>query len=356
MNPLLKKAKDICTEGCVSIILNTHRTKPDNQNDPVTLKNLIKNAEERLYNDYEKRFVWPIMENINKVADSINHNFNLDSLIIYANKDFADYTRLPVKATDRVVIDNTFATRDLVRAMHQESAYYALVVSRQNARLIEAFNDGVVEEKAGVFPIKNETLYATDKKKLTTNKGQDNLTEEFFNRVDKALQEAIKDHPMPVVIVTETRNFDHYLKVADKKDLIIGHVNMNRDEEKAHHIIPEAWNVVQTLIKMKNEARITELRKAVSAGLFASDYNDIWNAIIQGRGKTLFVKRGFYQPALLVENEIVPVDNFEKDQKGVVDDIIDEMIEQTMAYGGDVVFVEGDELSKFGSVALMTRY
>ena len=355
MNPLLKKAKDMYAEGCVSIIMNTHRTKPDNQHDAVLMKNLIKEAEERLYKDYDKRFVWPIMENLNKLVEQINHNFNLESLIIYANKDFADYTRLPVKVENRVVIDNTFATRDLVRAMHQESSYYVLVVSRQNARLIEAFNDSVVEDGFAAFPMVND-LYTTSKSKMSTNQGTDNLYEEFFNRVDKAFQEVTKSNPLPVIIATETRNFEHYLKIADRKDLVIGHLNMNRDDEKSHHIVSESWPVMQTLIKIRNEARMLELTKAVSEGKFVSDLSEIWNAIHHGRGKTLFVKRGFFQPALLEENTVVVVEKHERDQKGIVDDIVDDMIEQTMSFGGDIVFVEGNELDSFGNLALITRY
>jgi hypothetical protein len=355
MNPLLKKVKDIYTEGCISIMMNTHRTKPDNQNDPVLLKNMVKEAEEKLLAQYDKKFALPIIEKVKKIADSVNHNFNLESLVIYASSDFADFTRLPVKVENRVMVDNTFATRDLVRSMHQESSYYVLVFSRQQARLIVAYNDTVVEENSQSFPLEND-LYTTSKSKLSMKQGTDNLYEEFFNRVDKVLNEIIKNHPLPVILATETRNFEHYLKIADKKDMIIGHVNMNRDEEKAHHIVPEAWEIMQTLIRQKNEARIKDLKKAVSEGKFVSDLNDIRNAIFQGRGKTLFVKRGFFQPALLVDDQIIPVDHFEKDQKGVVDDIIDEMIEQTMAFGGDVVFVEGNDLDKFRNVALMTRY
>jgi hypothetical protein len=356
MNLLLKKAKDIQSEGCVSIIVKTHRTKPDNQHDPVLLKNLVKEAEERLFSEVDKKLALSVMEKLNTVVSGINHNFNLDSLIIFANSDFADYTRLPLQVESRVVIDHTFATRDLVRAMHSESSYYVLVVSRSSARLIEAYNDSVVEEKGERFPVKNETLYATNKQKLSMKQGQDNLIEEFFNRTDKIFNDTVKENPLPVVLVTETRNFEHYLKVADRKDLIAGHVNMNRDNEKAHHIVPEAWKIMQTLLKMKNEARISELKKAVSEGKFVSDYSEIWNAIQHGRGKTIFVRRGVFQPAILTGNEIIPVDGLEKNQTGVIDDIFDEMIEQTMAFGGDVVFVEGHEPEYFENVALITRY
>ncbi len=355
MNPLLKKVKDIYVEGCVSIIMNTHRTKPNNQKDLINLKNLIKNAEERLLKDYDRKFSEPIIKNMNELSNNLDHNYNLESLIIFANRHFADFTRLPIAVEDRVVIDDTFATRDLVRAMHQEYAYYVLVLSRKQARLIEAYNDKVIEEKKGEFPITNLN-YKTDKEKLFTNKGQDKLIEEFFNQVDKIIWETTKDQPLPVFLATETRNIDHYLKVTDKKDLIIGHINRNRDDEKAHHIVPEAWKVILELIKEKNTNRIAELKKSISSGKFLSDFNGIWTAIQEGRGKTLFVKQGFYQPALLVGGEILLVEKLERDQKGVIDDIIDEMIEQNLSFGGDIVFLEGYELDEFQNVALITRY
>jgi hypothetical protein len=355
MNPLLQKVRNIYQEGCVTITLNTHRTRPDNEKDPINLKNLVKEAEKRLYNDYEKRFVWPIMENLNHLVEKIDHSHNLESLVIFANGDFADYTTLPVATEDRVVIDNTFATRVLIRALHQESAYYVLVLSRQKARLIEAFNDKVTEEKSGPFPLENK-LYATDKEKLSTNKGQDNLIEEFFNRVDKILSETTKDNPLPFFLATETRNYHHYLKVADKRDMIIGHINQNRDADKAHSIVSEVWSEMSLLIKKRNKERLDELFKAVSSNKFLSDYNEMWTAINHGRGKTLFVKKGFFQPALLVNDEIILVDNHLKEQKGIIDDIIDEMIELNLQYGGDTVFIEGDGIKEFGNVALITRY
>jgi hypothetical protein len=355
MDNILKKIKDIQTEACVTIILNTHRTRPDNEKDPLLLKNLVKEAEKRLYDVYEKRFVWPILENLNKLVEKIDHAQNLESLIIFANQDMAEYTRLPIKVVDRVIIDNTFATRDLVRAMHQESSYYVLVLSRQNARLIEAFNDKVVKEIGSDFPIKNN-LYTTDRKDLSTNKGTDNLIEEFFNRVDKTVQAAIKDNPLPILLATETRNVHHYTKVADKKHIIIGHINKNRDDEKAHHIIPEAWEVVKTITKERIAARISELHQAVGIGKVVSDLSEVWNAIQHGRGQTLFIKKGYFQPAFLKDNQVIPVEKFEKDQKDVIDDIVDEMIEFNLAFGGDNVFIEGNDLEKFGNLALVTRY
>lgn len=355
MNQLFKKVKEIRSEGCVSIILNTHRMKPDNQKDAITLKDLIKKTEERLLNDYDKRFASFIIKKLKNLANTINHNFNLESLVLFVNADFAEYTRIPIEVKDRVIIDNTFATRDLVRAMHRATGYYVLVLSRQNARLIEAYNDKVVQEFKGNFPLKN-TLYTKDKIKLSTAKGQDNLIEEFFNKVDKLVLKSIKNNPLPIMLATEIRNFSHYQKIADKKDLIVGHINRYRDDEKPYNIILDAWKVVQANVKEKHADCIVELGKAISLGRYLSDYNEIWNVLQQGGGQTLFVKNDFFQSALLIDNKILLDTNFENNQKGIVDDIIDEMIELNISFGGDTVFLEGNELEQFQNLALITRY
>ncbi len=357
MNDRLKKLKDIQSECCVTIILNTHRTKPDNKRDPILLKNLAKEAEERLLNDHDKRFARPLIDRISALADSIDHQFNLESLILFVNDGgVAEYLRLPISVEDRVVIDSTFATRDLVRAIHQQEAYYVLVLSRDEARLIEAANDKVVAEVGDPFPMGKKGLYTTDKLQMTMNQGSDNLIEEFFNRVDKAFHTVWARNPLPVLVCTEERNLHHYLKVADKKHIVIGHLNRNRLDEKAHHIVPEAWSVVHQANKERNELRIQELKSAVGTGKFLSDFNHIWQAIHEGRGQTLFVQRGYFQPAVVEDGVITLVSPGQAKQINVVDDIIDEMIEANMRFGGDVVFLSEDLLQDFQGLALVTRY
>ncbi len=352
---LFNKVKNIHSEACVSIIMSTHRTNPDNKKDKICLKNLVKKTENRLNNSYDKQLVLPIMQNLNNVADSIDHSFNLESLIIYINNDLAEYTRLPIEVEDRVVIDNTFVTRDLIRAMHSELSYYVLVLSRHQARLIEAYGDRIVEEIKGDFPMLN-SLYTTNKAKSSTNKGQDNLTEEFFNRVDKNMLVSIKHHNLPILLATEIRNFSHYSKVADKKEFIIGYINGNRDDDNAQKIVKDSWIILSDLIKEKNSKRIVELKKAVSERKVLTDFNEIWNAMQYGKGKTLFIKSGFFQPIIIEDNQIKLVDTKSRNHGNYIDDIIDEMIELNMAFGGDVVFVKGKELNRFNGLALLTRY
>ncbi len=357
MNNTLKELKNIVSESCVTIILNTHRTKPDNLKDGLTLKNLVKEAETRLLADESKREAKKLIDKLNTLVASIDHNFNLESLILFVNENISQYVRLPISVEDRVVIDHTFATRDLVRALHFEANYYVLVLSQQKVRLIEAFNDKVIEEVGSPFPIVNTKFFSTNKAELSNASRQTNLVNEFFNSVDKEVNTIRKQNSLPVLICSEDGNYHEYLKIADQKNSILDtYLNKNRLDEKDHAIVNEAWKIVQEYTKKKNSDRKSELLKAVTANKFLSDINEIWKAVLEGRVQTVFMEQGLFQPAILANNQITLVSNEERVNKEVIDDIYDEIIENNMNFGGDVVFLEKEELKKFNGFGATTRY
>ncbi|MEO6948322.1 MAG: hypothetical protein ABI123_01725 [Ginsengibacter sp.] len=354
MNAILEKLKNLQSDCCVTIILKTHRTLPDNEKDPIVLKNLVKEAETRLLKYYDKSVVSKVINKINALTANINHRLNLESLVLFVNEDLAEYTRLPIDVDNRVVIDKTFATRDLMRAIKREVGYYILLLSRDEARLIEALSDKVVGEIDG-FPMNHYDLNPVNRAETSIASRMGNLAGEFFNRVDKQLNEIYKKNPLPVIICTDGSNYPDYLNVADNKAIIEGKVDGNRMLEKPHQVIEAAWPVMKEVQATKNAERLSELKAAVNNNKFLTDYNEIWEAVNNGRGKTLFVKQGFFQPALLDNNKIKLVSTSDIG-KANVDDIIDEMIEKILQSNGDAVFINGDGLDKFQGLALTTRY
>ena len=357
MNPTLKNLKDINSENCVTIIMNSHRTKPDYLKDELTLKNHIKEVETRLLADTTKRDATKLIEKLHELAGQIDHSHNLDGLLLFVNHDIAEFTRLPIKVVDRVIIDDTFATRDLVRAMHAEAHYYVLVLSQEKARLIEALNDQVVKEFKSPFPMENKQFFTKNNAEAAVASRKSNLIAEFFNTVDKEVNAIRKDNPLPVLVCTVEENYSEYVKVADQKDSVFtSFLNKNRMGEKDHAIVLEASKIMEAHNVKRNNDRKAELLKAVSENKFLSDTNEIWKSISEGKIQTLFIEQGLFQPAVLENNEIVYVPEDHRTDKEVIDDIYDEMIELNMNFGGDVVFLPKGELDKFNGFGAVTRY
>lgn len=355
MNSTLEKLKDVKSDCCVTIQLQTHRTPPENQKDNIELKNLGREAEKRLTDECDKEKASLIIDKINNLASDIDYRFNLETLILFVNEDLAEYVRLPINIKEnKVTVGKTFATRDLVRALHQELDYYILVLSRDKARLIEAMADKEVAEITNGFPVEN-TFKVPGEAPGAIAKLQTSQVLEFFNRVDKQLNETQKGNDLPVFISTDESNYSEYLKVADRKETIKGLIAGNRDLENAHNIINVVWPVAQKWNEQKNHQRLDELDKAIGAKLFLTDLTEIWRAILEGRGRTLFIKQGYFQPAKL-ENNVVQAVSSDNIEDANVEDIIDDMIEKNIDFGGDAVFISGDELKAYDGLVLVTRY
>jgi len=352
MKDLINELNRQSGKASVTITAKTHRTRPDFQKDPIRIKNLIKEAEQRLSEEYSAEIVKERIEQLNKLSSTIDHSQNREGLILVVNDKISRYYQLPVEVESRVVINHHFATRDLVRASREQASYYILVLSRRQARLIAATNNHPDFEFTEDFPIINDII-EDDTHKLTMAQGTDLLIEGFFKKVDKALQRVMNNKPAPVILATEERNYNHFTKVAERP-IVVGHLNQNRDHEETDQLVRESWPLVKDHLNKMNKQRLEELQEAINQQRFLIDLSDIWRAVNEGRGRTVFVKRGFHQPAQIENGSVIPMDL--PNGSNVVDDIVDEIIEVNLQNGGDAVFLSDNELNDFKGLALTTRY
>ncbi|MBC6962170.1 MAG: hypothetical protein DWB48_05410, partial [Nitrosomonas sp.] len=130
----------------VSILLPTHRTFPDNKQDAIMLKNLVTEARNRLQSWPDRQEAETIMEAIDKKISTHDHNYNLDGLGIFANREGVTLINFPFTVKEQMIVDEAFAIRDLIREINGAVHYRVLVISRTDARLIEGFNSHLVHE------------------------------------------------------------------------------------------------------------------------------------------------------------------------------------------------------------------
>ena len=352
---VLKKIKDVYEYPSVTILMKTHRTHPENKKDFTRLRNLLKEAENRLLADFSKREISAVLENLSKYEDGFDHNNNLDSLVVFINKDTAEHVRLPLEVEDRVIVDHNFATRDLIRAMHKSEHYYILRLSLSEANLFEAYADRPVREVKGYdFPMKND-LYNTDTLKRTMGEKQDNMSREFINRVDKSFQKFYNKYPAETILTGAERNMAFFKEVSDNKNMIMGEVEKNLDHLTAYQMVKEVWPVALEAIKSRREIAMDKLGQAIGQNKFSTDLNDIWTMVNQGRGDTLLVENDFFQAASLTDDNRLKLEE-DQNKDGVIDDIVDEIIEIHLSKGGSVSFMDNGDLKDHQGMALTLRY
>lgn len=370
MKATLKSLRETKANPAVSIFVKTHREHPANETDPIALKNQLKVVEERLTNEYDKRTATTILDNIHAETKELNHNYNLDTLAIFASVDDVQVIRMPLDTTERVVISDRFATRDLVRDMASAVHYYTVVLTQNSARLIEAANDRVVAEfhkdsdrqnnmENIPFPVENNSPYMTgDGGADRSTSNESSYLKEFFNRVDKSVQELWGEHKMPLVVVGDTRNVSYYKEVCDRPDNIIATVtNVTELEDgSAQHIIDGVQEAVEGYRTALHEAALGEIDKARGADMLRTDLQEVYRAAYQGAGETLYVRRGYIQSAKIDEaaQTLSIVDDAAAE--GVTDDAVGEIIEYVIHNGGEAVFMPADIMDADQPIALVTRY
>lgn len=107
----------------VSITLPTHRTFPDNKQDAVLLEDLIRQARKRLLEEVKEEEANGLIRQLESLATEIDHQHNLEGLVLFVSKELAKYYRVPFTVPERVVVDDTFLTRDLVFALNRSKPY-----------------------------------------------------------------------------------------------------------------------------------------------------------------------------------------------------------------------------------------
>ncbi|MGF1570950.1 MAG: hypothetical protein ACFCVD_23225 [Nodosilinea sp.] len=340
----------------LSILLPTHRTSPDNKQDPIRVKNLVDEATDRLGQEFSKRDLEPLLEQLEALVEDIDYTYALDGLALFVSHDFAQKFYLPFTVPERVVIDQTFATRDLVYGMHRTLRYWVLLLSQGSTRLLAGTAETLEEVRDKNFPMEmtgpggNAPLpYHADTSYL------DDRLRRFFQQVDRGFAEYASDEELPLVLAGVVRQISFFQEVSEYAPIVAGTLTGNFDKATLAELAPDIWDIMQTVRQDQRTAVLKELDEAMGAKRVVSSIEEVWRLAQDGRGKHLVVEKNFHLPAVVTEAgglELV-------DQVGgteVMDDAVDEIIEAVLAKGGAVSMVDDDALVDHQRIALILRY
>ena len=352
--------QSMSTYPSISILAPTHRTAPENEQDPILLKNLIREAEQRLSQEFERREYESCIDRLWRMANRIDHRYNLDGLALYVNQYYERTFKLPFSPKARAVVDETFATRELVYAMNRNSRYWVLVLSEKPTRLYEGLGQTLIEVEEHGFsryftgPGGDEPLPAG-----TGVEPSAHLKERhrhFFREADKAFSKIANKDNLPLVVVGIERYHGYFDEVSKNKNRVVARVHGNYDDTPVHKLAEAVWPKVEEYFNRRRREVRQEIEDAFKARRFAAGVEEVWQLAHQGRGHLLIVEEGFEYPALPSEDgwTIQPAED--TTSPSIIDDAVDEIVEAVIAKGGHVIFLPDGELSDYGRIGLILRY
>ncbi len=343
----------------ISILMPTSRSAPDNRQDPIMMKNLMKQAVERLTREYEPKEFTEVMQRLDAAAAGIDYQHTLDGLALYASASYDAVHYLPFPVKERVVIDHTFATRPLVIALHRSPRYLVLALSENSTRLFDAVRDTLTEVTENGFPVAYEGAGSAEpipkSQEIEKSRYMDEKRRQFFRKVGQQLAALYGDEQLILVLAGVDRHQALYREANGQPSQSIAGIPGNHDDTPAHELGRLAWPVVRDSLHQHRHRLISELEAAIGSGKYAAGINPIWALAQEGRVATLLVEEGFYYPAHIDING-KPVPAKDPAAPGVVDDAVDELTELVLAKRGEVHFTDPGSLAQHQRIGAILRY
>ncbi|WP_405634092.1 chemotaxis protein [Streptomyces sp. NBC_01178] len=362
---LLRELRATRPYPVLSLTMPTHRTAPDNAQDPVRLRNLVAEAGARLEEDPQvsPEVAAALRDRLERAAAEVDPRGALDSLVLLVTTDAYWIWQLPRTAPERVVLSDTFLTRNLVAAKAQARPFRALTVAADHATLWTGTVDGVHREEGAGFPLTAPQEQPDPQREErigdTPSLFTDEETRNFFRDVDAKLRTVLADDPRPLYLMGQAPALSLLDEVGTASASAVGRVAKGAPPDlSAAEVLTELEPALAEGARRAAadvEARLDDAR---SARAFAAGLDEVWAAVREGRAGTVAVEEHFRTTVRVTDEHLEPVSEeaARTAQDAVREDIVDELVETALDGGADVVFVEDDSLAAHGRIAAALRY
>lgn len=322
----------------VSVLLNTTPSERMQVPDAQRLRGLLAEAEGRLRAEQPSTAAAVVTTALRRAAEEAAGSATSEALAVFASESMLQALALPVRVVERVVVDPTFATRDLVRALHRTPRHVVLVLNSGQARLFDGAAGELRPARTAAFPMS----------------AGDDGTAAFLRRVDRGLGSYRALHPSPLVLIAPPEVVAAFRAVSRHCDRLAGTIPANVATAPLPELAARVRPVLEDYLLSRQEEALTLLERRIGEHRAVTGVPAAWLAARHERPEMLVVEEGLYFPARLSPDGdwLTPATDVE--HPDVIDDVVDELIETVLDRGGWVALVRDGRLAAHDRVALTT--
>ena len=367
---------------CLSLYQATHRSHPDNAQDPIRFKNLVKDLEHSLSSQYHKSEYEPLLEPFHRLAaDEHFWQHTLDGLAILAKKGEFKVFSLQRPTPDFAVVSDSFHIKPLLRQMQTLDRFQVICLTRQAVQLFEGNRDVMdhivlddefpatieqalgEEREAGTLSMASYRLGAAARTSAAMFHGHGGRaeavevdTERFFRVVDRAINDRItKPSSLPLVLVTLPEYQGTFRKLSHNSHLLKEGISIDPTALSVDDLRKRVWEVVQPVAQERVANAIAQFKKSHGTGLASDNIQSVVRAILDGRVDTLLISAEQRIPGR-VNREEKKVEILEDFNAPDVEDVLDDLAEMTIRRSGKLMVLPEDVMPTDTGIAAIYRY
>ena len=282
------------------------------------------------------------------------------SIAIYASPILAKTYYLNTVEPEQYLIDRSFEIRPLIYHKKSQLSYLLLVLSGEQVKLFSCSNSHL--ERLHLSCPESIDAYRIDAAEKVANFSDDHdekeqLMGKLLNAVDHALKSLLSNgQSKPLFIMGVEKVVGQFKKMTRNYPHIIDYIHGNFIDHSPEGILRKMQPVLEQWKNRQQEKQLQLFDAAANAKKTASGISAVWKEVKRKNGKILLVEKSYRCAGTLgATPEILDVTR-DTDAFNVMKDAVDEIIEQVLECGGDVVFMEDGKLEKYGRIALIEYF
>ena len=339
----IQRLAEVTADPAVTILCTLDRRRPGNLEDPRRLEALRKQAVEAVTATHDGVELRSLLARIDAAVASVDLRHPPEAVAILVSAGESHVFPLPFELVSRVVVDDTFATRELVRAAQRSLRTRVLVLDAENARCFEATDTSLREIEGHGFPLHLAPPLQEDTPRRDLPIGEHEQAEAHrivFRAVDVALAALQAIERLPLVVTAPVRDLAFFDEVSRFGKDVIARVHGNFLHDRAAAIEHAVAPALDAERARRAAEAVQRANEAVGTGA-ATRFAKVSAAARAGRGRELIVEEDFQVGSATDEGP---------------DDPVDEVVEAVLTHGGEVTMVPHAALADHGGIVLTLRY
>lgn len=327
------------------------------------LKIAADEVERELRKNYPENKIKSLLHKLRSIINNLDYDYNTQkkSIAIFLSPILEKIYYLDIPVKEKVIIDQSFEVRDIIRNKKEIEKYLVLILSTKEVRLFLVNNTQFVEVN---FSESNKSIdYENDipervSKFSDPSYRKEVLLHKFLQHIDKGVETLLKINTLPLFVLGTDRTIGHFKKITHNQKSIVKYIPGNF--EKA--CICKIQRLLEPHLKdwenMKQMALLNKLIVASSQQKLVIGIKDVWKAATNKKGYLLVVEKNYTYTAqqTSLKDEIDLEVNLSFNYPFYIKDAVDDIIEKVIANGGDVEFVKEGLLKDYDKIALIEYY
>jgi hypothetical protein len=342
---------------CLSVYMPTHRRHPENQQDPIRFRQLLKELTASLRHAMPDEAAKPLLEPFEALAEDRGFwNHTQDGLAVLGAPGLFRVFVLQRPLAELAIVADSFHTKPLRRYLQSAGRYQVLGLSLNSVRLFEGDRNGLDEiVLAPGVPRAPSEPSATDAAESQSNTAARSHTERFFRAVDRAvLEHHSRPCGLPLMLAALPEHQPLFHELSHNPFLMTAGLPQHPATLSGEELRRRAWEIALPEHQAKQAAWADAFAVARAKGLGSETLAEVAHAAAAGRVAMLLIEAERELPGR-IDPTTGRIDPAELGHPRV-DDVLDDLGAQVEKMGGEVHVLPGDRMPGNTGVAATFRH